>query len=103
MIINYTVKYDSDLSGGLYQTHGDKESFIGMLNDIAINFKQIPMLTGVVKRNGITVLSFDYDGFKSKLFANAQERSAVGIPMHEFWQYYRDQEVKRFIDAQIDY
>lgn len=101
MVINYTVKYDSYLSGGLYQTHGDKESFIRMLSNIAIDFQQIPMLTGVVKRNGITVLSFDWDGFKSKLFANAQEKSAVGIPMYEFWQYYRDQEVKRFIDEQI--
>lgn len=101
MVINYTVKYDSYLPGGLYQTHGDKESFIRMLSNIAIDFKRIPMLTGVVKRNGITVLSFDWDGFKSKLFANAQEKSAVGIPMHEFWQYYRDQEVKRFIDEQI--
>lgn len=48
MIINYTCTYDSILSDGVYQTHGDKDSFIGMVVDIAQNFMRSPMLSGKI-------------------------------------------------------
>lgn len=99
MIINYTCTYDSILSDGVYQTHGDKDSFIGMVVDIAQNFMRSPMLSGKIKRNGITVLRFDYDGFSSTFFSNSMEKTVVGIPMCELWQYYGSTEVKEHIDS----